>query len=322
MSFKVLSEALDYSRAKGSDRCVLLALADAASHDGVTWLPILPTRARGPVKGQHVDERKCITHRANCSKSEALRSIKKLQELGEIEIRQAQRGQKRINVYRVVVGSIAESGVDYDRLPFDLNAPFGVDLQGVNLAPRTGAADGPDLAPRGVSSEHVRGAILAPHGVPVPRARVNDGSEPSEDPSENQPQHAAAAALLDRDLEQLGIGTALRLRALANLPLARAWCDLAAAEADSNPAGFFRAGFDSGEQPSPRARLESAEPETAGASRRRWIEQTSWQLEHDDAHAIVDGWTDVDHVERSMLHELVDSVRDQRSKSGRVSEAA
>jgi len=135
VSVKVLAEALDYSASTGTDRCVLLALADAASHDGVTWLPILPARARGAMN-QRVDERKCITHRANCSKRQALRSIGALAELGEIEIRQAQRGQKRINVYRVTVGQIAESEVDYDRLPFGLDAPFGTHVQGANLAPR------------------------------------------------------------------------------------------------------------------------------------------------------------------------------------------
>jgi hypothetical protein len=301
VSVKVLSEALDYSASTGTDRCVLLALADAASHDGVTWLPILPARARG-VPDQRIDGRKCITHRANCSKRQALRSIGALEELGEIEIRQAQRGQKRINVYRVVVGSIADSEVDYDRLPFPLDAPFGTDVRGANLAPREEGFDVADLAPGEVTDEPVQGAKLAPHEVPDPRARVKTGLEPSMDPSA-----ATAAAALDRELDRLGVGAQLRARALADPPRARAWCELAQTEADTNPAGFFRSGFDSGEWPSPRA---AGERETSGESRRRWIELTSPMLERDDAHAVVDGWTDLDHVERSILHELVDTVRD------------
>jgi hypothetical protein len=213
VSVKVLSEALDHSRSKGSDRCVLLALADAASHDGVTWLPIMPARGRGGER-RNLDERKCITHRAHCSKSEAIRSIKELEELGEIEIRQAQRGQKRINVYRLTVGSIADSDVDYDRLPFELSAPFGANLRGANLTPRTGDSESSELAPGEVSSEPLRGASLAPHGVPVPRARVTtpepsldpSAAEPEDQPSDGEPglvDPAAAEPVRDEEVREL-----------------------------------------------------------------------------------------------------------------------
>lgn len=205
---KVLSEALDYSVSTGTDRCVLLALADAASHDGVTWLPVMPARARGVVN-QRVDERKCISHRANCSKRQALRSLGALVELGELEVRQAQRGQKRINVYRVTVGSIADSEVDYDRLPFDLDALFGTEARGANLAPRADGFDVAELAPREVTDEHVPGAKLAPHEVTVPRARVNNGLEPSEDPTdESSISPQAVTPIRSADASRPAEGTA------------------------------------------------------------------------------------------------------------------
>ncbi len=92
------------------------------------------------------------------------------------------------------------------------------------------------------------------------------------------------------------------MRALADPLRARAWVELAQREADRNPAGYFRAGFDSGEWPSARA-------DAPAAKRWRWIEETSVTLELDDAHAIVDDWRDLDDVERSLMHERVDAVR-------------
>jgi hypothetical protein len=178
VSIDVLREVLNHSRAKGTDRNVLVALADSANATGISWLPIMPPRYRG------ADPTKCITHRANCSKREAIRSVQELElGLGEIEVRKAQRGQRRISVYAVRVGSYAHAAINYDDLPFDLVEPF---RPGANLAPRTGA-DSASLAgesgtPRGAGAVTPRGAESSPHEVPVPRARVN--RDPSEDPSD------------------------------------------------------------------------------------------------------------------------------------------
>jgi hypothetical protein len=116
---------------------------------------------------------------------------------------------------------------------------------------------------------------------------------------------AAAARDLDKALRAIGVGQRLRLRALGDPHRARAWLELANKAADTNPAGFFRVGFESGDWPSERR-------DAAGFSRARWVEQTSWQLEPEEAHAIVDDWRDLDHTERGALHDRVDEVRAER----------
>lgn len=122
MSIRVLNEVFDHSHASGTDLCVLIALADAASHDGVTWLPI---EADPP--------KKSITSRAHCSKSSAIRAVQFLeQDLQELQVVKVRRRSSFVNVYRVVVGSIADVEVDYERIPFELPYRFG---EGVRLTP-------------------------------------------------------------------------------------------------------------------------------------------------------------------------------------------
>jgi hypothetical protein len=98
----------------------------------------------------------------------------------------------------------------------------------------------------------------------------------------------------------------MRRRALAEPERAKAWLELAATAATQNPAGFFVTGLTGGEWPSTR---REAATETSADARLRWVEETSWMLAADDAHAIVDDWRDLDDVERQELHEHVDRVR-------------
>lgn len=187
MSIDVLREVLNHSQAKGTDRLVLIALADAANPNGITWLPLSPPKAVG------VDPTKCITHRANCSKREAIRAIQQLEQQGEVEVRKAQRGQRRISVYRVSVGTYAKASVDYENLPFELKEPFG---RGDNLAPRNGAdtasLSGADVTPRGDRPGTSRGDDLAPHGVTAfARARREPSLDPSEQPAAEPPSTTA-----------------------------------------------------------------------------------------------------------------------------------
>lgn len=83
----------------------MLVLADAAHDDGVTWL------------GQ-----KEIARKALISLSEVKRSIDELLSIGELEVRKAQRGRRRINVYRVSIPGLDQP--NYEDMPFALNAPF------------------------------------------------------------------------------------------------------------------------------------------------------------------------------------------------------
>lgn len=105
MSVRVLTKVFQHSEATLAARLVLLALADSASDDGVTWI------------GQ--DE---IAAKAKVVNSTARRCIGELEDAGEVETRKAQRGRRRINVYRVKMPGLSEPA--YDRLPFELSEPF------------------------------------------------------------------------------------------------------------------------------------------------------------------------------------------------------
>lgn len=95
----------DLSAATLGSRLILLALADAAHDDGITWTP-----------------QDTIAKKAKLSQAHVRECLRGLEESGELQTRKAQRGRKRINVYRVTLYGIAEA--DYERLPFTLKEPF------------------------------------------------------------------------------------------------------------------------------------------------------------------------------------------------------
>lgn len=70
MSFKAVDTALDYSEAEGSDRLVLVVIAEAANQEGHEAWPAIDTIAR----------------RSRVSRRTVFRSIKHLEEMGEIEV--------------------------------------------------------------------------------------------------------------------------------------------------------------------------------------------------------------------------------------------
>lgn len=104
------------SKAQHGERLVMIALADAAHDDGVSW-----------------ELEETIAAKTLLGVSTVRAAIKKLEAAGELEVRQAQRGQRRINVYRVTVGR--PHAVDYDRLPFELGEPFSDDRQNLAAVP-------------------------------------------------------------------------------------------------------------------------------------------------------------------------------------------
>lgn len=107
MSVAAVRAVLKYSEARLSARLVLVVLADSAHDDGISWA------------GQKV-----IAAKAKISRAEVDRSVKELEEMGEIEKRKAQRSRRRINVYRINLPGIDEPV--YDELPFSLTEPFTV----------------------------------------------------------------------------------------------------------------------------------------------------------------------------------------------------
>ena len=105
MSVRVLTIVWDASPSQGAELLVLLALADQAGDDGVTWVEI-PRIAR----------------KTRLSERHVIRMIGALEKEGRVEKRKAQRGRRRVSVYRVLGPGLRP--VDYDRLPFDLDRPF------------------------------------------------------------------------------------------------------------------------------------------------------------------------------------------------------
>lgn len=105
MSVRVLTQVFRHSDSTLAARLVLLALADAAHDDGITWI------------GQGA-----IAEKAKIGEQSVRRCIRNLENLGEIETRKAQRGRRRINVHRVVMPGLDDP--DYDRLPFEVETSF------------------------------------------------------------------------------------------------------------------------------------------------------------------------------------------------------
>jgi hypothetical protein len=108
VSFHIVSAVFKHSCATHDCRLTMLALAEFASDDGIAW-PAQET----------------IAERARVSARTVRRCIRSIEELGELEVRQVQSGQRRFNVYRIVLPGVAEP--DYERLErqgFTLSAPF------------------------------------------------------------------------------------------------------------------------------------------------------------------------------------------------------
>lgn len=315
MSVDVLSAVFKHSRAEGTHRCVLLALADTASHDGVAWTRI--------GSGKDDPDPKTIARRANASKATVIRALHDLEKLGEVEVRKAQRGRARINVYRIVVGSIGRREVEYDRLPFELDRPFG---RGLNMTPRQKGDE--------VSSAQRRGVKSDVDGVSNPsptRARVSRpyGAEPSLEPSVKPSNESyalvPAAAGEEGDPEQLRwaltaeLGCKPRTRsehgawgsAIGELVEVGA----TAAQVTERCAVYRRRWPGAALTPMALVRwwgmLEAAAAaldDTADEARARWVESTSWTLDPEDAHWIVDQWAGLSDAERAGYHRHVVAV--------------
>lgn len=162
MSVKVLARVLGHFHPDSDvgDRLVLIVLSDAAHDDGITWVSQEDMANRSQLSERHV--RRCL-------KEMGLR--------GEIEIRKAQRGRRRLNVYRVMA---APCEPDYDRLPFELDEPFSrpdTMSGGHGMDYRTSEPERPDI--RRVD-DRTSGADVSPIHAHVNERTV---SKPSRDPS-------------------------------------------------------------------------------------------------------------------------------------------
>jgi hypothetical protein len=180
MSVRVMSWVWDHSKAGGTDRLVLLAIADSADHDGTNAWPAVSTIAR-----------KC-----QVSERTVQRSIRNLEALGEIAV-YAQAGgtptmtaDRRPNLYRVVMAD----GVT-DRHPAPEN--------GVTPS----AERGDQMTPRGVTP-------LSPNPSVDPSGQVTPPSTDVDKDPREAPEYGfekAWAAYPKRNGKRLGKKTALAL---------------------------------------------------------------------------------------------------------------
>ncbi len=158
MSSTIVGQALLNSRAEGNARNVLVALSDAAGHDGVTWLNV----------GNGVDDQeRTICRLARVSKSTAFRAIAYLRDgLGEIQTVKVRRGRSFVTVYRVLHGAQA---VDYGRIPFEVPHRFDEQppIHGVKLTPSTERVCATPAPERRGAPADVHGVNLAPSIAPV-----------------------------------------------------------------------------------------------------------------------------------------------------------
>jgi DNA-binding Lrp family transcriptional regulator len=168
MSVEVFSEVIQHSEAELGTRLVLFVLANHAWSDGVTWI-----------------SQKDMTHKARMSESSVRRAIRQLEEMGEIETRQAQRGKRRVNVYRIIVGEIRAVEPDYDRMPFELAEPFSATtgqidrrsdgqvttghLRPVN-SKKNRKSLSKDQPPLTLLEEDQQESLDGPRGAPVPKS--------------------------------------------------------------------------------------------------------------------------------------------------------
>lgn len=83
----------------------MIVLAETAHDDGVCFL------------GQEE-----IAHKARLARAHVGSELKEMETAGVLQIRKAQRGRRRISVYRLNLPGLPE--VAYDRLPFEVDRPF------------------------------------------------------------------------------------------------------------------------------------------------------------------------------------------------------
>jgi DNA-binding MarR family transcriptional regulator len=172
VSVRVLTQVFADPNARLARRLILIVLADAASDDGVTWI------------GQAE-----IAEKAGLTRTHVTRELGEMAAAGAVQVRKAQRGRKRISVYRVTVPGLAE--VDYERLPFTLDQPFD-DVRNSHTV-----GDATTCDPR---SDDVRSTQMT---TCAPRTSLKKGVEPPGEPSENR--EAREQALARRQDDQLEI---------------------------------------------------------------------------------------------------------------------
>lgn len=169
MSIRILSKVMRESDETLGRRLILIALADSASDDGICW----------PLQDE-------VARKTRLTKKHVSELLVALEADGAIETRKAQRGRRRVNVYRLRLGDLSEP--DYDRLPFTLDRPFSTP----EIPEPSIEATDPDLPLDGSGSTGATSPDLSP-------LRARDPlSEPSGEPL-GEPSSALARRPVEVD---------------------------------------------------------------------------------------------------------------------------
>lgn len=284
MSARVSGEVWEHSKADGVALLVLLAIADQAGDDGVTWLQVESTSGK-----------KSITSKARCSRATAFRAVEKLVEMGELQVVQVRRTRSFINVYRVVVGRIAAATVDYDRLPFRLPHPFGSPSQSETVP--TVSFEGVQGLKSERSGSHSATSVLIKDLGP---SEIRQGIQ--EHPSEER-EKTELAGLLETTLRNYV--PLVEKAAEAGLDRVELAGHLTEVESRFASRSIARGPFTPTEWRALLGRFDELRGETPRQAYERWIDEKAADPNFDSAAVdeVMETWTGIDDVDRQELHE-------------------
>jgi hypothetical protein len=291
-----MDAVFDHSESTAVTRLVLLAIADSAWDDGVTYLQVESSNPK----------RETITTKAKCSRAQAFRAIEKLVELGELQVVRVRRGRSFVNVFRVVVGRIGAAEIDYDRLPFALPHPFDSPSH-IATVPTVSSG-----AVQGLKSERSPSHSDTSH--------LSIDLEPSTDPNTVQEEHPENGGdeEQENELEAL-LRTTLRgvvpfIETCVTAGIDRVEFDerLPALRRRARP-------FTSVERRALLGRFDELRGETARQAYERWIDEKSADAGFplDEIAATVATWDDLDDVDREELLQRAATLRAGEAAPGR-----
>lgn len=288
------------SSASALERHVALTLSMFMSEAGDSAFPAMET----------------LASRCGRSVSTVRGALRELERKGWLEV-EFNRGRGHTNRYRATVPGEPENHLS----PAVSEAASVVSTMALGGA--QGAPPASNARPRTDRSETTETRLSqADFAGPEPAAVSSKTADPDAEtrrgpvPTTSGPRHHhasssttdAAAAGIEMRLRRHRVGRAHVADATADLERAAAWLDVAEREATGNVAGFWIAGFRSGEWPSDRGDTIELNNRRRGreASIRNWI---NGGADIDEARYWIDHeWADLTQVERSELHELVDEL--------------
>lgn len=292
------------SSASALERHVALTLSMFMSEAGDSAFPAMETLAA----------------RCGRSASTVRGALRELERNGWLEV-ELNRGRGNTNRYRATIPDPPENHLTAAvSVGGDAAVTTGSeDAETASAASRApGVGEAPETTEKrlsqAVSGKGKTAAVSSKTTDPAPenhRGPVPTTSGPRQDHASSSTD-AAAAAGLEMRLRRHRVSRDLVVEAVADHERALAWLELAESEATANIAGFWIAGFRSGEWPSGRGETIQLHKRRSAreASLRNWI---NGGADVDEARYWIDHeWADLTTVERAELHELVDELLHDR----------